>query len=290
MAISQLLLATGGAAQSFIVASGGTVTTDGNFNIHTFTTSINWIVTEAPPGATIRVFICGGGGGGGSVRGGGGGGAEYKEELTYTFGASGIVAGTYTVTIGLGSAPPWTGVPTQGGSSSITHPVSGSLSAAGGGSAASAFTTPSTISSGNGGGGSFYSGSVTAGGQSFNGNRGGNAYYYSSSAGVAGAGGGADSNGLDGTYQGNTSSFYTGLRGASGYGTDISGSTIYYCGGGSSYGSNGTTLPPLNGGGGYSNTSPRIASGAGGAGTYQTQNHTSGYGAKGSVIIRYQYQ
>src|SRR3989338_2077358 len=61
-----------------IQGSGGTITTDGNFRVHTFT---NTAVTEQfvpPPGVTqVEVLVVGGGGSGaqaGNNAGGGGGG------------------------------------------------------------------------------------------------------------------------------------------------------------------------------------------------------------------------
>ena len=51
-------------------ASGGTVTTDGSDNIHTFTSSGTFTVTGS---RNMHILIVAGGGGGGAGRGGGGG-------------------------------------------------------------------------------------------------------------------------------------------------------------------------------------------------------------------------
>ena len=86
-------------AHAAVVATGGTVSYDGNYTIHTFTTSGTLEVTTGGP-VTILVVAGGGGGGSGvptSYQGGGGGagGLIYvaSEELT---------TGSKTVTIGNG--------------------------------------------------------------------------------------------------------------------------------------------------------------------------------------------
>jgi len=54
-----------------VEATGGTITTDGSYRIHTFTSSGTFEVSE---GVACDVLIVAGGGGGGGSRGGGGGG------------------------------------------------------------------------------------------------------------------------------------------------------------------------------------------------------------------------
>ena len=61
----------------FVVASGGTVTTSGDFKIHTFTSGGTFSVSQAGNAAgsnSVEFLIQAGGGGGGGFNGGGGGG------------------------------------------------------------------------------------------------------------------------------------------------------------------------------------------------------------------------
>ena len=59
----------------YIVATGGTVTTDGDYRVHTFTSSGSFIVSNAPSGKNCDILLVAGGGGA-ADRHAGGGGAE----------------------------------------------------------------------------------------------------------------------------------------------------------------------------------------------------------------------
>ena len=59
--------------QSGISATGGTITTDGNYTVHTFTSSGTFTVTSGS--GNVEYLVVGGGGGGGTGSAGGGGGA-----------------------------------------------------------------------------------------------------------------------------------------------------------------------------------------------------------------------
>ncbi len=80
---------------------GGTITEDGDFNIHTFTSSGDFIVYDLPIDASILILGQGGNGGapydsGGGSNGGGGGGASGEIKIfNYSF-----AAGTHEVNIG----------------------------------------------------------------------------------------------------------------------------------------------------------------------------------------------
>ena len=82
----------------FIIASGGTETTSGDYKIHTFTSDANFVVSSAgnPAGSDkVSYMVVAGGGGGGKDRAGGGGAGGFREGKapafeTYT--ASPIVA------------------------------------------------------------------------------------------------------------------------------------------------------------------------------------------------------
>tara|TARA_R100001460_G_scaffold80586_1_gene121552 strand:+ start:1312 stop:2823 length:1512 start_codon:yes stop_codon:yes gene_type:complete len=91
-------------AGPFIEATGGTVTTSGNFKIHTFTGPGTFEVTNAGNacGSTTADYmvVAGGAGGGGAAEGGGGGGGAggYRE-------SSGTASGSYSASP-LGSGVP----------------------------------------------------------------------------------------------------------------------------------------------------------------------------------------
>ena len=73
----QILLGLG-AKEDFITASGGAVTTDGDWKVHTFVNPGNFSVSQLGSGTpnapnTVYYLVIGGGGGGGSHVGGGGG-------------------------------------------------------------------------------------------------------------------------------------------------------------------------------------------------------------------------
>ena len=94
---------TGGVFK-FLEATGGTVTTSGNFKIHTFTAGSNFVVTQAytdPTVYPVQVLIVAGGGGGGDGggNGGAGGGGGYLEGTFTNF-----TTGSYPVVIGGGGS------------------------------------------------------------------------------------------------------------------------------------------------------------------------------------------
>lgn len=83
-------------AASYIVATGGTITTSGNYKIHEFTSSGTFTVTSAPAGATVEAMLVGGGGGG-RYGGGGAGGYVYNSALA-------VSVGSFAVTVGAGGS------------------------------------------------------------------------------------------------------------------------------------------------------------------------------------------
>ncbi len=85
---------------SYVTATGGTITTVGDFKIHTFTASGCFQVTDAgtPGGSnTVDYLVVAGGGGGGGDGAGGGGAGGYRE-------SGGTASGCYAVSP-LGSSP-----------------------------------------------------------------------------------------------------------------------------------------------------------------------------------------
>jgi len=302
----------------FITATGGTITTSGNFKIHTFTGDGSFVVSQignAPtvptggPNTVSYLVVAGGGGGGNGNATGGGGAGGFREgrDCTPSYTASPLVAATgLTITattypISVGAGGPLAG---SGGSNSIFS----TITSTGGGGSAQTPCGPS-YPGGSGGGGSY---APNAGGGTGNtpptsppqGNNGGTANPATPNTNIgAGGGGGATATG------GNAPAPRT-AAGAGGAGatTSITGSPVSYSGGGGG----GTSQPaPSNnpgaaggtGGGGagggptgspsttgVAGTANTGGGGGGGGGTYAVSTSPGGLGGKGIVIIRYKFQ
>jgi len=83
-----------------IDASGGTVTTSGDYTIHSFTSSGTFTVNSAPADATVEyLVIAGGGSGSHNTTEGGGGAGGYRTATGLA-----ISAQAYSITIGAGGA------------------------------------------------------------------------------------------------------------------------------------------------------------------------------------------
>ena len=281
----------------FVTATGGTVTTDGDFKVHTFNSSGNFVVTNTS--GTLRpityLMIAGGGSGGGTaatdyVQGGGGGaGGFFTATVTPSLNTS------YTIVIGGGGAysTSWTNV--ASGSNTTFY----GLTALGGGKGGSGYNDGSSVAQaadgGSGGGRGIWgegtqggssaavgrvglgtTGQGNNGGSSLNGITGSNRYPV-----AAGGGGGAGGLGLTPTVQG------TGGAGGTGVSSSVSGVGAFYAGGG---GGGGSSTSGVGGNGGASiNAAGLPNTGAGGAGAHGNRNNGSS-GGSGVVIIRYQFQ
>ena len=290
---------------TIVTATGGTVTTDGDFKVHTFTSSGTFVVTNTTGTLEpITYLMVGGGGSGGAksttdmIQGGGGG-------------AGGLLTGTqtlalntsYSVTIGAGAAyVTSTSNPANGGNTTFS-----SFTALGGGRGGSGLASQpnagmQAVDGGSGGGKGIWGEGLGTGnalavgrigiGTSGQGNNGGN----SDGTGRTGsnrvpvaAGGGGGAGGV-GQNPANTS---TGGVGGVGVQSSISGTATYYGGGG---GGGGSTTSGAGGQGGASiNAAGSANTGAGGGGARQTvagsANRIDGYsGGSGIVIIRYKFQ
>tara|TARA_R110002167_G_scaffold365727_1_gene591169 strand:- start:778 stop:1944 length:1167 start_codon:yes stop_codon:yes gene_type:complete len=269
---------------TYIAATGGTITTDGNFKVHTFTSSGTFTVTNTPNQAVTYLAIgAGGAGRNGSSADyrnmGGGGAGGYLTSTFSPLGGSGN-AGQYTITIG-GS-----GSPNAGGASSPSGIVkvsdqSSVVSALGGGS------TGNDGGSGGGGEGrgegtlTTTPGSGTAG----QGNDGGTASINSTTAAGGGGGGGA---GAVGSNAGDS----IGANGGVGLSSSITGTAVIRAGGGGGGGTAGRGLG-LNGGGNGGHNANGSAgtanTGSGGGGAGGSRNDGAN-GGSGIVILRYQFQ
>ena len=272
--------------------SGGSITTFGNYRIHTFNSSSTFVNTV--PNLSCEYLIIGGGGSGGIGDGGndcGGGGAGAGGYICSVSGESSgggcSTAPTYTasatsfsVTIGAGGgARVGTGlIGYNGGDSSVFG-----ITAYGGGGGSNRGGPAGSGGSGGGGSCTANNGSGT----SCQGYRGGGG--TSTPAGGTYGGGGA------GGYANYVPSGGVGTPGGSGVNSSITGSSIGRAGGGGGGGGQSSGGSASHGGGAGGN-SPRgtggngtanTGGGGGGAGGYADGNTTSGSGGSGIVVIRY---
>jgi hypothetical protein len=251
-----------------ISATGGTITNQDGYIIHTFTSSGTFTVIS---GGEVEYLVVAGGGGGGADRGGGGGAGGM---LTGTL--SGVSSGTYTITVGGGGPGALTDSVTASNGSNSTAL---GLTATGGGGGGSESTNGAN--GGSGGGGSY---SRTAGtGTSGQGNNGANGVSSPRRTGGGGGAGAAASNqnggiGLQSSISG-TSTYYAG-GGGGGDNRDGTGGVIYG-NGGDGGGGRGGIGSNGNGVDGTENT------GGGGGGGGYFDDADGGNGGSGIVIIRY---
>ena len=258
------------------LATGGTVTTSGNYTIHTFLSSGNFVVSS---GGTVDVLVVAGGGSGGSGNGGsGGGGAGGFRQIADTT----VSAQTYTITVGAGGAAQPGGQGNDGSNSAAL----GYTSIGGGGGGRWHNVVGRSGGSGGGGGGAVGTGGAGTSGQ---GNAGGDGR-NSTSPYSGGGGGGAGA-------VGQTAATNELANGGVGLASSYSGSSVYYAGGGGAgcEAYSGSQGQGGNGGGGLGGTTTRGVGGAatantgggGGGGGYPSQYYLSGAGGSGIVIIRY---
>jgi len=315
-------------APTFIEATGGTVTTSGDYKIHTFTGDSNFVVSEAGKGTSTfpsiaDYLVIAGAGGGGENGGGAGGAGGYRESKaaaspTHTISphtgsplvaSTGITltAQTYPITVGSGGNANSSPGPTQatGGSNSVFATITSAGGAGGGGGNQCGATLSA---GGSGGGGRANQDNAGSAGntppvsppQGNAGGRGG------PSRNSAGGGGGATGAGGDSVENGNAD---TGGAGGAGATSVITGSSVARAGGGgggSDQGGNGAVGGTATAGGGPGGNLPGPSAanagvagtantgGGGGGGTNAPDAGSSpsagGNGGKGVVIIRYKFQ
>ena len=293
----------------YIVATGGTITTSGDFKIHSFTGDGTFAVSSAPTPANNNVdyLVIAGGGSGGRAHGGGGGAGGYRESSgaasgCYTRSPLGacvaalpVTATSYPVTVGGGGAAPTTSPDFKGARGS--NSVFSTITSTGGGNGSTESTTNSTGAGGSGGGGTYAPNPGTTPGGAGNtppvspaqGTAGGTGGTYGPGAASTGGGGGATAAGQNGS----PSASGTGGAGAT---SCITGSPVARAGGGggSSYPSGNNGAGGSGGGGaGVTNATvnPGTANtGGGGGGLSQADSTAGGLGGSGVVIIRYKFQ
>jgi hypothetical protein len=273
----------------FMSATGGTITTSGDFKIHTFTGPGTFCVAATSDVCATRnkvdyLVIAGGGSGQASAPNAGGGGAGgYRESPGSATGcysvsprgaapavALTVTATAFPITVGAGGANL-----ANGGLSTFS-----SITSAGGGYGAGQQPTPSE-----------------------NGNPGGSGGGGSNGGGSAGSGNQPPVNPVQGTNGGAGNLSGPGFGGGGGGGAIIagsagSGSAATGAGGGGATSSiNGTPTTRAGGGGGENNASPAPggAGGGGASGVAGTANTGGGgggnaLGGSGVVILRYKFQ
>ena len=303
---------------AYIAATGGTVTTCGDFKIHTFTSDATFCVSSGglPTGSnTVDYMVVAGGAGGGRNGTGGGGAGGFRASSgtasgSYTAGPAPLVncvaalpvtATSFPVVVGGGGAGVTSGCGpgTAGSTSSFS-----SISSAGGGGGAG--PSPNTgIAGGSGGGAgrraSGPGGPGVAGAGNTppvsppQGNPGGT--FSSPSGDGGGAGGGAGGVGGNGVASSGPGAI--GGAGGAGVTTCISGSPVAFAGGGGggsdayagTGGAGGSSIGGTGGGGGPpgsvgSNATANRGSGGGAGGN----GAAGGNGSGGTVVIRYKFQ
>jgi hypothetical protein len=312
-------------AQSFITATGGTITTCGDFKIHTFTGPGTFCVStlaSTPSANTVDYLVAAGGGGGGgtcctSAGAGGAGGFRYYANTTtnpqsgnpaapinnFPAGTSITVTATaFPITVGAGGAggPDVPSGPTLG-TNGANSTFSTITSAGGGGGHGYKGGQPLVGNTGGSGGGGSYTGAGGSGNtpptspaQGFDGGNGDNSPQR------GGGGGGALAQGADANSttigDGGVGAGVTGFGSGNG---QCSSCVQYFSGGGG-----GASDPPapaggsggLGGGGAGgkassgTNGSDNTGGGGGGGQSSPPTPRPGGTGGSGIVIIRYKYQ
>ncbi len=238
--------------------TGGTVTMDGVYKIHTFTASGDFVCTGS---GDVAVLVVGGGGGGGSGglvnSGGGAGGMVYDSTFVISEGSFSVTVGAGGVAGSNGGDSEFSTITAYGGGAGKAPTANGGNGGCGGGAAA----WNSTASGGIGSQG--YNGGGTGASPAYNG----------------GGGGGAGAAGTTGGYK-------TAGNGGTGAYSSISGTSVCYAGGGASSGRTTSGSPGACGGGGtVGNAGTNGLGGGGGGGA--TGGGNGGTGGSGIVIIRY---
>ena len=286
------------------VATGGSIATDGDYKVHSFTSNGTFEVTSitnTDPSLTgaataeIEYLIIGGGGAGAgnstsaNVGGAGGGGAG-----AYIPGSALLTAQTYAVVVGAGGTGATYAANPDGdpGDDSSAFGIT-----AEGGDAGGSYGYPVTSYSdnGSGGGGQGKSdNSAHAGGTGGQfGNDGGDGHAGGNAGDPnygAGGGGGSSAVGADGSGS-------AGGAGGAGTASSITGSSVTRAGGGggSTRNNQGTQGAAGSGGAGAAGqptgASASANTGSGGGGAHKSNaTSTGGSGGSGIVIIRYKFQ
>ena len=300
------------ATQTFMCATGGTITCCGNYKIHTFTGPGTFTVNslaESPANNSVDYLVVAGGAGAGSDWAGGGGAGGFREScggasgcyttspLANPCGALPVSVQGYPITVGGGGAGGSASCgenPARYGSDGSNSSFS-SITSTGGGTGGVEYGSFSGNPGGSGGGSYYTNGNFGNGNtppvSPPQGNPGGDG----PPAGNCGAGGGGGGATAVGTRGGTPS---VGGAGGAGATTSISGSATGYAGGGGGNGTTGGAASPCGTGGAGSGNPPSNSGGngttnrggGGGAGGISEGSGSGGTGGSGVVIIRYRFQ
>jgi hypothetical protein len=241
------------------------------------------VTLETPQAVDTEYLVVAGGGSGGRGDGGGGGAGGHLTNFGGT--AISLTPGaTYTVTVGGGGA-----ASTSNGNSGSNSVLSGTgistVTSIGGGNGSNGTSPAIGGDGGSGGGGGHFQPSGAAGGSGTvgQGNDGGDGAGNLAPAYGGGGGGGAGAAGANGSGS-------SGGNGGDGLSNSITGSAVFYAGGGGGFANNGDGDAGAGGNGGGSagkggsaGVAATANTGGGGGGTAGTP---SGAGGSGVVILR----
>ncbi len=285
----QLALGTGGTVNEFNDPDGTRT-----WRVHSFSGSGTLNLPEEP--TDVEYLIVGGGGGGGAAAGGGGGAGGMRTGIATS------VSGEQAITVGTGGAGGFGSFPDSPqqsrGSNGGNSAAFGVVALGGGGGGTYFSNTPpeakAGLAGGSGGGASHDNpGGAGSDGQGNNGATGA----IGCGASSGGGGGGAGQPGFVGTSS-------QGGRGGDGAASTITGSPVFYAGGGAGggddrdggcgYSGNPGVIPNeggLGGGGAstFTNGQPGTngLGGGGGGAQLNTTAYTGGSGGSGIVVVRY---
>lgn len=261
-----------------IKAIGGSITTFGDYTVHTFTTSGNFEITEGED--SVEYLVVAGGGGGGNGYGGGGGGGGYRCSVPGELSGRNsnsespltMSTGVYPVVVGAGGAggPSDSVSGSKGGDSSF-----GGVISLGGGGGNWRLGQLEERSGGCGGGLGAKGGQEVGDGtfgQGFDGNQGESHTVGGHAAGGGGAGQPHKTAAEEGYW-----------NGSNGISSSIDGNPTTRSGGGACW-TQGVTSTPGLGGGGQVDSDGDDNTGGGGGGLSALR---SGTGGSGIVIVRY---
>ena len=292
----------------YVAATGGTITTSGDFKIHTFTGDGTFTVTAAGNSSgsnTVDYLVVAGGGAGyDGVAGGGGGAGGHRESFPNpATGGLSVSAQAYPIQVGSGGAANTNGEPS----------IFSSITSAGGGAGGNYLANGSAGGSGGGGGGTDGNApSNTTGGAGNTppvsppqGNNGGSTPAHPTGTLGGSGGGGIGSVGVNAPTGPGTGAG-SGAAGGNGTASSINASPVTRAGGGgggnrsydgpsSGSGAGGPAGPGGGGKGGgtdgtATNGTANTGGGGGGKGFGSFSPNVVGTGGSGVVIIRYKYQ
>jgi hypothetical protein len=307
---------------TYTAATGGTVTTSGDYKIHSFTGDADFVVSAVGNptggGASADYLVVAGGGGSDMSYGGGGAGGFRYSAATYCSPSCApghplrspvgltISTTTYPITVGAGGVGATNPNPAPGTSTAGSNSIFSTITSAGGGRGANYTRNCTTLNGGSGGGGGSWPGPGPSTGGTGNtppvspsqGNNGGSGLHIGCD--VGGGGGGAIAVGSNAAppYQGGNGGAGAGLPTAFGCNGVPCGAYRYYSGGGGGGPQPGGALAPGLGGlgGGGNSKSPARASTAGtantggGAGASNPTPNFGQAGGSGIVVVRYKFQ